>query len=179
MWLRLLTSLPTDLQLTFHSCSADASNLPVSRLMETDVRRAIDRSPARSNIAAAPRPSRGEARRGRPPCLTDKDNWDVFWCSWILKIAAHMANTRRAKVSKCVAPGIGGLGQLQQRGPHRGADQRTTGPRDRDRDAGAAASVGGSGGGQRLHSAVLFCFTPHTHAQLPFDCLLNYVQSNN
>lgn len=119
-------------------------------------------------------------RRGRPPCLTDNGNWDVFLCGAILKIAAHMANTRRAwfralSLWKCVAPGIGGPGQLQQRGPHRGADQRPTGPRDRPGEAGAAAP----GGRQRLHSAVLFCFTPHTHAQLPFDCLLNYVQSNN
>lgn len=119
-------------------------------------------------------------RRGRPPCLTDNDNWDVFLCSSILKIAGHMANTRRAcywalNSWKCVAPGIGNLGQLQQRGPHKGADQRPTGPRDRAGKAGAAASMGG----QRLHSAMLFCFTPHTHAQLPFDCLLNYVQSNN
>lgn len=172
-----LSGHPTDLQLTFHSCSADASNPPVLHLMKTDVRCAIDWSLARSNIPTAPRTF---PRRGRPPCLTDNDNWDVFLCGSILKIAGHMANTRRAcywalNSWKCVAPGIGNLGQLQQRGPHKGADQRPTGPRDRAGKAGAAASMGG----QRLHSAVLFCFTPHTHAQLPFDCLLNYVQSNN
>lgn len=61
----------------------------------------------------------------------------------------------------CAAPGIGGLGQLQQRGPHRGADQGPTGPRDPAAETGTVASVGGT---KASLSRALLLYASHSRA---------------
>lgn len=83
------------------------------------------------------------------------------------KIETHMANTRHGKPEHVTCKLQGSWNwwprQLERRGPHRGADQRPIRPRDLAWDAAAMMQ----GHGQRLHSPVLFCFTPHTHAHCP------------
>ncbi len=97
--------------------------------------------------------------------LTDSNNWDVL-CGWS-KSKDRDSHGKHKTWQRWTCKLRGSWNwwprQLEWRGPHRGADQRPIKPRDLAWKVAAMIE----GHEQRLHSLVLFCFTPHTHAHGP------------